>query len=75
MSARTPRSTTSTRIGLGHGRERRGHLVSMLGVTDGDEGFEGKGGYAGVSSRVQAVVDMFGPSDLTWSSTAPASGS
>jgi acetyl esterase/lipase len=42
-----------------------GHLVSMLGVTDGHEGFEGKGGYAGVSSRVEAVVDMFGPSDLT----------
>ena len=42
-----------------------GHLVAMLGVTDGDEGFEGSGGYPGVSSRVQAVVDMFGPADLT----------
>jgi len=42
-----------------------GHLVSMLGVTDGREGLEGTGGNAGVSSRVQAVVDMFGPADLT----------
>ncbi|MFA6002015.1 MAG: alpha/beta hydrolase [Thermoleophilia bacterium] len=41
-----------------------GHLVSLLGVTDGSEGFEGTGGYADQSSRVQAVVDMFGPSDL-----------
>ncbi|MFA5808936.1 MAG: alpha/beta hydrolase [Thermoleophilia bacterium] len=41
-----------------------GHLVSLLGVTDGNEGFEGTGGYAEQSSRVQAVVDMFGPSDL-----------
>jgi acetyl esterase/lipase len=42
-----------------------GHLVSLLGVTDGDEGLEGDGGYPGVSSRIQAVVDMFGPTDLT----------
>jgi acetyl esterase/lipase len=42
-----------------------GHLVSLLGVTDGDEGLEGDGGYLGVSSRIQAVVDMFGPTDLT----------
>ncbi|OGN92650.1 MAG: hypothetical protein A2Z75_08305 [Chloroflexi bacterium RBG_13_50_10] len=42
-----------------------GHLVSLLGVTDATAGFEGNGGYADQSSRVQAVVDMFGPSDLT----------
>jgi acetyl esterase/lipase len=42
-----------------------GHLVSLLGVTDATAGFEGDGGYADQSSRVQAVVDMFGPSDLT----------
>lgn len=28
-------------------------------------GLEGSGGYADESSRVQAVADMFGPSDLT----------
>jgi len=42
-----------------------GHLVSLLGTSDATSGFEGNGGYAGVSSRVQTVVDMFGPADLT----------
>jgi len=42
-----------------------GHLVSLLGVTDTTAGFEGNGGYANQSSQVQAVVDMFGPSDLS----------
>jgi acetyl esterase/lipase len=42
-----------------------GHLVSLLGLTGPEVGFEGKGGYAGYSSRVQAVVDMAGPSDLS----------
>ncbi len=42
-----------------------GHLVALLSVTDAAAGFEGNGGYADQSSRVQAVVDMFGPSDLT----------
>lgn len=48
-----------------YGGSAGGHLVSMLGVTDGDEGFEGKGGWEGVSSRVQAVASMFGGGDLT----------
>ena len=42
-----------------------GHLVALLGLTDVSAGFEGSGGYANQSSRVQAVVDMFGPADLT----------
>lgn len=42
-----------------------GHLVSLLGTSDDSAGLEGTGGYSGQSSRVQAVVDMFGPSDLT----------
>jgi len=42
-----------------------GHLVSLLGVTDTSAGLEGSGGYADESSRVQAVVDLFGPADLT----------
>lgn len=41
-----------------------GHLVSLLGVMDDDDGLKGSGGYPDESSRVQAVVDMFGPSDL-----------
>jgi acetyl esterase/lipase len=42
-----------------------GHLVALLGVTDASAGFEGDGGYENQSSRVQAVVDMYGPTDLT----------
>ncbi|MEO5801903.1 MAG: alpha/beta hydrolase [Verrucomicrobiota bacterium] len=42
-----------------------GHLVALLGTSDAKIGLEGKGGWADQSSRVQAVVDMFGPADLT----------
>lgn len=41
-----------------------GHLVCLLGVTGKDDGFEGKGGNAEQSSRVQAVVSFFGPTDF-----------
>ncbi len=41
-----------------------GHLVALLGTTDVSAGFEGDGGYTEESSRVEAVVDMFGPTDL-----------
>lgn len=46
------------------GESAGGHLALMLGVTDGSEGLEGKGGNADESSRVQAVVNVFGPTDL-----------
>ena len=42
-----------------------GHLVALLGTSDASTGWEGSGGYAGESSRVKAVVDLFGPTDLT----------
>ncbi len=42
-----------------------GHLASMLGVTDAKDGLEGTGGNPGQSSRVQAVVNFFGPTDFT----------
>jgi acetyl esterase/lipase len=42
-----------------------GHLACLLGVTEKSDGLEGKGGQAGESSRVQAVVSFFGPTDLT----------
>jgi acetyl esterase/lipase len=51
------------RIGV-FGGSAGGHLVSLLGVTDESDGFAGNGGNPGQSSRVQAVVDMFGPSDI-----------
>jgi acetyl esterase/lipase len=41
-----------------------GYLVCMLGTTDREAGFEGDE-YADQSSRVQAVVSYFGPTDLT----------
>lgn len=41
------------------------HLSLMLGVTDDDDGLEGDGVSADApSSRVQAVVNFFGPTDL-----------
>ncbi len=41
-----------------------GHLVSLLGTSDRGAGFDA-GEWANESSRVQAVVDLFGPADLT----------
>jgi len=40
-----------------------GHLVAMLGTTGDIKAFD-VGGHLKVSSRVQAVVDYFGPTDL-----------
>jgi len=41
-----------------------GHLVALMGLTDTSAGFD-VGPYLEQSSQVQAVVDMFGPTDLT----------
>jgi acetyl esterase/lipase len=41
-----------------------GHLVCLLGVTGKDAGFDGKE-FADQSSKVQAVVSYFGPTDLS----------
>ena len=41
-----------------------GHLACLLGATDKDDGLEGTGGAADQSSRVQAVVSFFGPTNL-----------
>jgi len=42
-----------------------GHLALYLGVTAGVALLEGDGGNAGVSSAVQSVVNVYGPSDFT----------
>lgn len=46
------------------GSSAGGHLAAMLGTTE-PGAFEGDGGHPGVSSRVRAVVDLWGPADLT----------
>ncbi|HRJ74171.1 MAG TPA: alpha/beta hydrolase [Terrimicrobiaceae bacterium] len=52
------------RIGV-WGYSAGGHLVACLGTMGDEARFEGRGGYEGVSSRVQAVVDYSGPVDFT----------
>jgi acetyl esterase/lipase len=47
------------------GTSAGGHLVALLGVSAGATDLEGKGGWSDQSSRVQAVADLFGPTDLT----------
>ncbi|MEO8206486.1 MAG: alpha/beta hydrolase [Chthoniobacterales bacterium] len=51
------------RIGI-WGGSAGGHLAALLGSTENHPEFEGTGGYPGVSSKVQAVIDSFGPTDL-----------
>jgi acetyl esterase/lipase len=51
------------RIGV-WGASAGGHLVALLGTTGGVKELEGKGGNAEQSSRVQVVVDFFGPTDF-----------
>ena len=46
------------------GASAGGHLVALIGTSDASAGWD-VGEYADQSSRVQAVVDMSGPADLT----------
>lgn len=52
------------RIGV-TGGSAGGHLAQFLGVTAGVKQFEGDGGNPQESSRVQCVVNYYGPSDFT----------
>jgi acetyl esterase/lipase len=58
------------RIGV-WGSSAGGHLVALLG-TSGDVKEFDVGPNAGVSSRVQAVCDFFGPTDFTKMSSFPS---
>jgi len=51
------------RIGV-MGASAGGHLSLLVGFTSANDGLEGNEGYADQSSRVQAVVNIFGPTDL-----------
>ena len=42
-----------------------GHLSMMLGYSAGVPELEGAGGHQEYSSAVQAVVDLYGPTDIT----------
>jgi acetyl esterase/lipase len=42
-----------------------GHLSLMVGYSPDVPELEGDSGHAGVSSKVQAIVDLYGPVDLT----------
>ncbi|MCE0496590.1 MAG: alpha/beta hydrolase [Methylacidiphilales bacterium] len=52
------------RIGV-WGASAGGHLVACVGTMTDVKEYQGDGGYPGVSSAVQAVVDYFGPTDFT----------
>jgi acetyl esterase/lipase len=51
------------RIGV-WGASAGGHLVALLGASGDVKELEGKGGNLDQSSRVQCVVDFFGPTDF-----------
>jgi acetyl esterase/lipase len=59
------------RIGV-WGSSAGGHLVAMLGTSGGAKELEGIGGWPESSSRVSAVCDWFGPSDLARIGDAPS---
>lgn len=52
------------------GESAGGYLSMMLGTLDPADGMEGDGGWADQSSKVQAVVSFYGPTDLRWESFA-----
>lgn len=52
------------RIGV-MGGSAGGHLSLLVGMVDEKAKLEGDGGHDDQSSRVQAVVNLFGPTDLT----------
>ena len=63
-SVPTPASTDSTPRGIGvWGESAGGYLAAMVGVTNGLARFDPTG--TGPSTKVQAVVDAYGLSDLT----------
>ena len=52
------------RIGI-MGDSSGGHLAALVGLTDSRAGFDGPCAWSNETSRVQAVVDLYGPTDFT----------
>ena len=52
------------RIGV-WGHSAGGHLVALLGTAGDAKDLEGTGGWQDQSSRVQCVIDCFGPTDFS----------
>ncbi|MDX1680144.1 MAG: alpha/beta hydrolase [Akkermansiaceae bacterium] len=47
------------------GMSAGGHLATLMGTTNGDQALEGTtAGHPGQSSRIQGVINYFGPSDF-----------
>lgn len=53
------------------GESAGGYLVAMMGTSGGNTYMEGHGPYREYSSKVQAVVDLFGPIDFAIMADAP----
>lgn len=51
-----------------------GHLVALMGVTNGNPDYEGDGPFADQSSRVCCVCDVCGPTDFPRVATDPVPG-
>jgi acetyl esterase/lipase len=51
------------RIGIA-GASSGGHLALLVGTANEQSGFEGSGGWPGISSRVKAIVSYYGPADF-----------
>lgn len=58
-------SVDPDRIGV-TGGSAGGHLSLLVGLTDPASGLEGDSGNSDQSSRVQAVVNVFGPTDMAY---------
>lgn len=57
------------------GSSAGGHLVALLGTSGGVDLFDRGGGNYNQSSRVQAVVDFYGPTDFLQINSMPEAGS
>lgn len=46
------------------GSSAGGHLVALMGTTGNEQAYEGSVGVTGVSTKVQAVLDWYGPTEM-----------